>query len=194
METLERLKWCNKCQTWKDKNNFYRDKQRKDRLCVICKSCNAKHVQAWRHSKGTIPKEQHKQEALNRIEKECIVCNIVKPLTEFYNKPGIFDGKQARCKNCQSKYNAKRHNEKKQKLLDYLGNKCVRCGIAPNELWPICSFEFHHKDKSMKDHEIKFHVSFEKLLKEVEKCEVLCANCHRAEHYFNGTAGRERSN
>lgn len=58
---------------------------------------------------------------------------------------------------------------------------CVRCGEAD----PIC-LDFHHKDPNEKLHGISRLVqqcnSLDMILKEIEKCEVLCSNCHRKHH------------
>lgn len=46
-------------------------------------------------------------------------------------------------------------------------------------------FEFHHKDPSEKDFGIaeKGHtISEVKMKSELDKCVMLCANCHREEH------------
>jgi hypothetical protein len=60
-------------------------------------------------------------------------------------------------------------------------SKCMNCP----ENHPAC-LVFHHKDPSQKDGEIGMAVSkgwsMEKLLEEISKCEVLCANCHMKLH------------
>ena len=59
--------------------------------------------------------------------------------------------------------------------------KCVRC----NESHPA-TITFHHKDSSEKSFEIGnaigLGVSLKRLIAEIEKCEVICANCHAKEH------------
>lgn len=59
--------------------------------------------------------------------------------------------------------------------------ECSKCG----ENHPAC-LEFHHKDPSQKLFTISSMVRKlpkEVILKEIEKCEVLCANCHRKTHH-----------
>ena len=59
--------------------------------------------------------------------------------------------------------------------------KCNRC--SENH---IACLEFHHIDPSGKEGnigQICRSYSTERLLKEIEKCEILCANCHRKLHY-----------
>jgi len=58
--------------------------------------------------------------------------------------------------------------------------KCVRCG----ESEPSC-IEFHHEDPTIKDFDIASAVrrySIDRVLMEMAKCLILCANCHRKEH------------
>ena len=60
--------------------------------------------------------------------------------------------------------------------------KCSRC----SETHPAV-IDFHHRDKSEKDDDIAYFVangySTKSIMKEIDKCEVLCANCHRKLHY-----------
>lgn len=62
------------------------------------------------------------------------------------------------------------------------GKTCSRC--PENH---IACFDFHHKDPSLKEFRIsemsERKLSKEKVLKEIEKCEILCANCHRKLHF-----------
>jgi hypothetical protein len=60
--------------------------------------------------------------------------------------------------------------------------QCERCGEAT----PEC-LHFHHRDPAEKDLELSMAVGFgwarERILAEVAKCEVLCANCHMKHHW-----------
>ena len=80
---------------------------------------------------------------------------------------------------CNSCCVTKRRWKSKIELINKLGGKCMRCGFVGHP----GSFQFHHKDPSNKGHQINGN----KLLtadrwNEVKKCELLCANCHMAEH------------
>jgi hypothetical protein len=58
---------------------------------------------------------------------------------------------------------------------------CEVCG----ENHPAC-LEFHHLDPTQKSFSVsqrRNRPSLEKLIEEIAKCRVLCANCHRKEHY-----------
>ena len=68
---------------------------------------------------------------------------------------------------------------------------CVRCG----ESHPAC-LQFHHRDSSSKRFTIsaavRLCVCIEELLEEMNKCDVLCGNCHAKLHAEEcGAAGRE---
>ncbi len=68
----------------------------------------------------------------------------------------------------------------KIKLIQYLGGKCKICGY--NKLIPS-AYDFHHKDPSQKDFGISGKtISFEKLKKEADKCDLLCCRCHKEVH------------
>jgi predicted HNH restriction endonuclease len=59
---------------------------------------------------------------------------------------------------------------------------CERCGFSHP-----AAIQFHHRDPKMKDFDVgnaaKSGLSFERILAEIAKCEVLCANCHAIEHW-----------
>lgn len=73
--------------------------------------------------------------------------------------------------------NAKKRQ--KQKLVDYKGGKCEICGY--NKC--IEALDFHHLNPNEKDFGLsKKYISFKKAKKEVDKCILVCANCHREIH------------
>lgn len=75
----------------------------------------------------------------------------------------------------------KEHEKKKQILLDARVGGCSRC----SEKHPAC-LDFHHrdgkKDKLGNIGEIR-RFSYRRILEEIAKCDVLCANCHRKHHW-----------
>ena len=77
------------------------------------------------------------------------------------------------------KEEAARRQREQTEWLYSLKKECLICG--ENE--PVC-LDFHHKDPNEKDFTIGKHrnKSKENLLKEIEKCVCVCANCHRKIH------------
>ena len=74
-------------------------------------------------------------------------------------------------------------NAKKIKLLNKIGGKCTKCNEAN-----IFKLTFHHIDNE-KDFEYSDMKSYRLSIieKEIDKCIILCANCHRKLHYYNLT-------
>lgn len=64
-----------------------------------------------------------------------------------------------------------------------LGRSCLDCGATAGVDWPATSFDFDHRDRSSKSFKVSggklTHMSEEGILREIEKCDVRCANCHR---------------
>ena len=68
--------------------------------------------------------------------------------------------------------------------------KTLKCNRCP-ENHPAC-LQFHHRNGEEKKGNIAslvVHWSKERLLAEISKCEVLCANCHLKEHAALSTRG-----
>ena len=59
------------------------------------------------------------------------------------------------------------------------GGECSHCGYSKY----VGALEFHHVDPKEKDFGISGKVlGWERIKKELEKCVLLCSNCHREEH------------
>lgn len=70
--------------------------------------------------------------------------------------------------------------EVKRRLIEYKGGKCQICGYNRCQ----DALDFHHLDPSQKDYNISGGTkSFNTLKSEVDKCILVCANCHREIHY-----------
>lgn len=82
---------------------------------------------------------------------------------------------------CKNKfYVDKRRKVLKVKALEYKGAKCECCGYAKSSR----ALQFHHLDPNEKDFTISSGQtkSWEKIKDELDKCILLCSNCH-AEHH-----------
>jgi len=82
----------------------------------------------------------------------------------------------------QAEKNRRFAENRRKWLVEYKKTlACVRCG----ESHPA-TLTFHHKNSLEKSFEIgnalKLGVGLKRLLAEIEKCEVICANCHAKEH------------
>ncbi len=76
---------------------------------------------------------------------------------------------------------AKRRKKLRQLAITSKGGKCQICG------YDKCSgaLEFHHIDPDIKDFSVSVDGStrsWQRIKKEIEKCVLVCANCHREIH------------
>lgn len=73
-----------------------------------------------------------------------------------------------------------RRQERRKFLIEHLGGKCVGCGVTEN-------LQFDHIDRTQKLFSIgkKLDYSLEKLLPELEKCQLLCYECHELKSLIN---------
>lgn len=89
----------------------------------------------------------------------------------------LSDLRRKRCNSCNTKI---RRVRAKQAAIMYLGGKCVRCDYNKHP----SALTFHHTDKDEKVFTIgnAANKSWDMLKKELDKCILLCANCHHIEH------------
>lgn len=120
---------------------------------------------------------------------KCIKCNEDKLIDEFYIvKSGKRKNKiQSYCKKCNSIETRNRLRKFKENVVEYKGGKCICCGYDKC----IAALDLHHRDPNKKDFTFS-HIrmtSFEKnkeiICNELDKCDLVCANCHREIHFFS---------
>ncbi len=135
-------------------------------------------------------------------KRTCSQCKADKPVEDFFLRDKTTGRRHAECKACyterrriyytehyrkygdQYRQRAKIRREKikdelQRYLLEYLSNKCcAKCG----ETDPVV-LEFDHINPSEKSFGIARAISdglaWQKILAEINKCQVLCANCHK---------------
>lgn len=128
--------------------------------------------------------------------KKCTKCGIEQGLDEYYkSSKNKIDGRQTACKTCTKKYDAERRSnpesksrqvetnrnkrkQNRQQLHDYLKDKsCIIC----NENRIPC-LQFDHRDPEIKNFNIADGIGqgygWSTILKEIDQCDILCANCH----------------
>ncbi len=130
--------------------------------------------------------------------KYCSGCKQTLPLHMFTINRSRKDGLQSQCKICRRKYSRQYYNQNKayyverarqQKavmrewLIEYKQKlSCQHCGYNKHH----SALDFHHKDKNKKELNLSQVGNFgwgkQRILKEINKCIILCANCHRILH------------
>lgn len=134
--------------------------------------------------------------------KTCSKCSVEKPLTDYFMRDKSSGRLHAQCKTCYKahrttyaadhytkyknlyKERAKQRRqmlkkEFRQNMLAFLVNKqCVICGEDD-----IRTFELDHIDPATKlfsiSQAVRLGYGWDDVLAELEKCRVLCANCHK---------------
>jgi len=137
------------------------------------------------------------------ITKICNKCGIEKSVEEFAKKKPKKEGwsnvyyicRKCHAESCRTYFNknydyhyntmVKRRAAISKWFKEFrLTLKCEECG----ENHPAC-IDFHHKDGSKKRDNICSMVlkgfSKESIIREIQKCQILCANCHRKLHFGN---------
>lgn len=78
-------------------------------------------------------------------------------------------------------YQRQAKRARKLEAIEYLGGCCSRC----KGVFHPAVYEFHHIDPSTKDRDPSkmLNLSKKRLYTELDKCVLLCANCHRLEHH-----------
>ena len=111
--------------------------------------------------------------------KKCIKCYADKEMDKFYKTPANKDRRFNTCMLCLSAARKHRWFE----IFKYKGSKCHHCGIS--DLHHPEIYEFHHLDPTRKIRTVGGMLnsaSDKTLYAEVDKCILVCANCHNIEH------------
>ena len=141
-------------------------------------------------------------------EKRCTKCQDVKPFEAFAVEAGRHDGRHVWCKDCRRVYNekvdwsesyqrrkakfggydkryketfqaaTKRHHERNRQIARQAREKaCADCG--KRFPWHVMDFDHVSGEKTSSVSDLIYSAGPARLLREIEKCEVVCANCHR---------------
>jgi hypothetical protein len=124
----------------------------------------------------------------------CVGCKQFHPVKDFKkyqskDKPWTNYGYRFYCCRCEKKQQdrqKKRASERmrernvrlKTNFVDLAGGRCQRCGYKDY----VAALDFHHVYRADKKHQprsVIFSGNFEKTWKELDKCCLLCANCHK---------------
>lgn len=138
-------------------------------------------------------------------DKTCKVCSKIKPcrwMTSFtqtgipeyralcddcWNARGRERARASRVKLTSQKMD--RSRKRKQECIKYLGGECRTCGYSK------CSkaLTFHHTDAESKGFNISARTDapWEVVREELDKCVLLCFNCHMEEHCLLDNATRD---
>ena len=147
-----------------------------------CECGNIKEVQGAHLTFGSIKSCGNKECSIQEYEKICPICNT-KFTTNAKNRIYCYNCSPIQ-ENTGADYQRIKKRAIKHQLILYKGGKCECCGYNKCE----GALQFHHKDPTQKefglgDINISKELDMDILYKEIDKCELLCANCHAEKHY-----------
>lgn len=114
---------------------------------------------------------------------KCSKCQQEKEESEFYYRK-TENRYQSYCKKCLHESQSQRWIERKIKAIDLFGGCCSQCGYNKN----YAALDFHHCDPSKKEADwgrLRLR-SWDKIIKELKKCILVCRNCHAELHNPQG--------
>jgi hypothetical protein len=154
---LQELQECRECNKILPLIKFHHENKNNNTFHDICKDCMSDY--------------QRKLRIRRKSDKLCVRC-----------------GKQSKnssvlCINCSKKDTTRMYEKRKEnkiKAVEYLGGFCKRCGLK-SEIMAI--YDFHHVDTTKEKRISKIlNKSWNRIKKELDKCKLVCSNCHRIIH------------
>jgi len=183
------MKECVKCDEIKLDDEFYLRGSPK-KLTKYCKDC-IKKSDKERRIRRLMKSDPNKANRILTLHKEKEVrdktkrdgCSWCYKCKEHVPNEGFSEynlGNHGSCRNCSNMDSIQRTRKLKLEGIEYLGGCCSICEFIGH----YSAFDFHHKDSSTKefDWRIGRKMTFEKIKKELDKCELLCGNCHSMVH------------
>jgi len=101
--------------------------------------------------------------------------------------PKKYASKHYQANKAQYKARCARARQRNREFVEEVKKRsvCLHCGC--DDFRCLC---FHHEDPAVKTHEVSEMInrsfSIARIQVEIDKCIVLCANCHRIVHYEHG--------
>ncbi len=134
-----------------------------------CKDCNLKFKQ-----RAVKPQKMNNKP-------NCSKCGVEKNHSNTFSpKEGMWS---PQCRQCLRAKGMKSETKLKQQCVDYKGGKCQVCGYKNC----LAALDFHHLNPNEKDFTVarkKMNIANEEMKQELDKCVLICANCHREEHHL----------
>lgn len=128
----------------------------------------------------------------SRQQKTCSGCRVAKPITEFNFKNRAAGIRHSYCRECGKKLTRSHYKRNKRAYLDrntrarlrhrallrsVKSRPCADCGVQ----YPYYVMDFDHRDGETKVFGLNSvnRMTLPGILREIEKCDVVCSNCHR---------------
>lgn len=140
--------------------------------------------------------------------KRCNMCEQELSIDNFSRNKSKKDGHNGHCRRCHKQYRDQHYRNNKQKIVGQIVARrtelnnfvrqykqdagCKNCGQTH-----VAILDFHHRNGEDKEiciaNGVRHGWSKKRLMSEIKKCDVLCANCHRILHWneSQGTVSQE---
>lgn len=145
-----------------------------------CLSCSP-----YKSRRGTLLWHARRQAGVPAGHRRCPRCDEVQPFSEFHKNKSTSTGYHTYCKRCARKVQRERHNVFRASCIEHAGGKCIKCGYSRC----VAALEFHHRDPGAKDFQLSKAPGQDSLplsdtiRAELDKCDLVCANCHAEIHW-----------
>jgi hypothetical protein len=151
----------------------------------ICKTCNVEKEISHFHKK-TIKNKNTTRITHRATCKPCRVIERAQRYSTGKEAEAIYQ-KSYRLLYPERRKKTENNNMRRRRanFRNFLNEKKNRPCLDCDQLFPPCAMDFDHRDRATK----KFNVSeagdkpSKDLLEEIEKCDVVCANCHRKREF-----------
>jgi len=146
------------------------------RQIALKMNCGQTNVRHWLKKYGLNTVRSNKEQK----EKVCPKCLLKLDISKFYKRRGK-NGGSVYCRGCTNIQAMSRQKKLKLDCVNYKGGKCEICNYDKC----ISALEFHHlipKEKEFSISNMRSHSFDDNIKKELDKCVLLCSNCHREEH------------
>lgn len=143
-----------------------------------CQNCNKETLNPKYCSKSCSAISTNKQNPRRKRVKNCKTCNVLILSSRTYCSPKCYPKRNRKALAGYS--NIKRYRHKvKLEAIKYKGGCCKICNYSKC----INALEFHHLDPNEKEFTLSQGIkSWNRVKIELDKCILLCANCHREVH------------
>ena len=163
---LSKMRRCRVCGRLKPLDMFPKHSGYKDGWDTRCKQCLREY------------KAPHKPVT----EKRCRQCGLLKLASEFGPHTKTSDRLASYCRECENQRSNKkklvRRNERKKQFIELMGGQCQHCGYKES----LAAMTFHHVNPSEKDKApatlMDTAFPWQEVCMELDKCVLLCSNCH----------------
>lgn len=139
-------------------------------------------IRHWltKYNLKTTGKAGNKAVEIINNQKNCGRCNRILDICCFGTRTDRKGKPRTYCMSCETDSTLTNEHKLKDTAIAYLGGKCEVCDVIGDRR----IYDFHHTRPEHKDFNISSakSLTFNKIINELDKCVLVCANCHQEIH------------